>query len=146
MVAYGHGQYKKTQVTSVDNGRLIVLLYEGALSFLQKAKECLQDKDYPGLALNVNRAMDIIDELDASLNTSEGGDIAQNLRRLYRFMSLHLIKARAEENSSQIDDVIRMLSTLNEAWKEAVATPEAQESLAHKGREPIKPTTKSLVA
>lgn len=146
MVAYGHGQYKKTQVTSVDNGRLIILLYEGALSFLQKAKGCLREKDYPGLALNINRAMDIIDELDASLNTSEGGEIAQNLRRLYRFMSLHLIKARADENPAQIDDVMRMLASLNEAWKEAVATPEAQESLSHKGREPIKPSTKSLVA
>ncbi|MDR0882445.1 MAG: flagellar protein FliS [Candidatus Adiutrix sp.] len=31
MNAYGTGQYRQTQVTTVDKGRLIVLLYEGAI-------------------------------------------------------------------------------------------------------------------
>ncbi len=147
MTSYGHGQYTKTQVATVDSGRLIVLLYEGAISFLVKAKECMKNQDHPGIALNVNRAMDIIDELDASLNTSEGGEVAQNLRRLYRFMNQHLIRLRAENDTSLADDVIKILSQLNEAWKEALKTPEAQEVLTSKqGSQNAKPSTKSLVA
>lgn len=149
MIGYGHGQYTKTQVTTVDSGRLIVLLYEGAISFLQKAKNCHQGEDYSGLALNINRAMDIIDELDASLNTSEGGEVAQNLRNLYRFMNQHLIRVRAENNTKPLDEVINILSQLNEAWKQALTKPEAQEALRAKDQTAqgtLKPNTKSMVA
>ncbi len=129
----------------MDSGRLIILLYEGAISFLQKAAADMRREDYPGLTLNINRAMDIIDELDLSLNLSEGGEIAQNLRRLYRFMSQHLIKARGENNPGMIEQVIHILAQLNEAWKEALATPEANEVIAQK-QAPTKASTRSLVA
>ena len=132
MIGYGHTQYTKTQVETVDPGKLIVLLYEGAISFLQKSKECIEKGDFAGLSLNVNRAMDIIDELDCSLNTSEGGEVAQNLRRLYRFVSQHLIKYRVDNNPAIVNDVIKILGQLNDAWKEALSQPEAQEMLAKK--------------
>jgi len=145
MVDYGHGQYKRTQVSTVDSGRLIILLYEGAIAFLRKAKECLENEDYPGLSLNINRSMDIIDELDASLNMSEGGEIAANLKQLYRFMIQHLIKARSDNNPSLVKDVIEMLSQLNEAWKQAVSSDEGKQALASR-QSPTKASTKSLVA
>ena len=145
MAGYVPAQYKKTEVATVDSGRLIILLYEGAISFLNKATECMRQKDWGGLAVNVNRAMDIIDELDLSLNMTEGGQIAQNLRRLYRFMSQQLIKARSDGSPDMIDQVIRMLNQLNDAWKDALATPQASEVLAKK-KAPLRPSTKSLVA
>ena len=66
MMNYGQQQYKKTQVATVDRGRLIVLLYEGAISFLTKARACLEESDIPGACGLINRAQDIIEELNAS--------------------------------------------------------------------------------
>ena len=128
-MSYGQQQYKKTQVATVDRGRLIVLLYEGAISFLTKAKACIAEQDVPACCNYINRAQDIIDELNASLNMEQGGDIAANLRKLYLFMSDHLVQAKIKVQSEHLDEVIRMLSTLNEAWRKAVATPEAQQAL-----------------
>jgi flagellar protein FliS len=130
MQAYGQNQYRKTQVATVDRGRLIVLLYEGAISFLTKAKACLADGDIPGASNFINRAQDIIDELNASLNMEQGGDIATNLRRLYVFMGDQLVRAKIKAESDPLEEVIRMLGTLNEAWREAVAKPEAQQALS----------------
>lgn len=132
MMGYGQQQYKKTQVATVDRGRLIVLLYEGAISFLMKSKACLDDNDIPSACNFINRAQDIIEELNSSLNMDEGGDIAANLRRLYMFMGDELVKAKIKQNGDTLDDVIRMLSTLNDAWRQAVASPEAQEVLQSK--------------
>ena len=126
---YGQQQYKKTQVATVDRGRLIVLLYEGAISFLTKAKACLEESDIPGACGLINRAQDIIEELNASLNMDEGGDIAANLRRLYMFMGDELVQAKVKGKAEPLDEVIRMLTTLNEAWRQAVASPEAQQAL-----------------
>ncbi len=132
-MSYGQQQYKKTQVATVDRGRLIVLLYEGAISFLTKAKACLDESDIPTATNLINRAQDIIDELNASLNMDQGGDIATNLRRLYLFMSDQLVRAKVKSDTSCLEEVVRMLTTLNEAWRQAIATPEAQETIRRMG-------------
>jgi len=129
MQQYGQSQYRKAQVATVDRGRLIVLLYEGAISFLIKAEACLGEGDIPAASNLINRAQDIIDELNASLNMDEGGDIAANLRRLYLFMGDQLVKAKIKADAEPVKDVARMLGNLNEAWREAVSKPEAREVL-----------------
>lgn len=140
MMSYGQQQYRKTQVATVDRGRLIVLLYEGAISFLTKARAAQIEGDVPGASNLINRAQDIIDELNASLNLDEGGDIAANLRRLYLFMGDQLVRAKVESNVEPVEGVIKMLGTLNDAWREAVAKPEAQEVL---GRQPQQESTQT---
>jgi flagellar secretion chaperone FliS len=129
MNVYGQKQYRHTQVTTVDKGRLIVLLYEGAIKFMRQATDCAQCGDIAGKANNINRALDIIAELNQSLNLSEGGEIAANLRRLYLFWSEHLIQAKIKKDTKNIMDVIGMMSSLNEAWNYVVAQPEAQEAV-----------------
>jgi flagellar protein FliS len=130
MNQYGQNQYRKTQVATVDRGRLIVLLYEGAISFLTKAEACVDEGDIPGAANLINRAQDILDELNASLNMEAGGDIANNLRRLYLFMGDQLVRAKIKADPEPVREVARMLATLNEAWREAVNKPEAREVLS----------------
>ena len=112
---------------------------------MKKARDCWENEDYPGLAVNVNRSLDIIDELNASLNMAEGAEIAGNLRRLYQFMTQHLIKTRTENNPGLIGDVIKMLEQLNGAWKEAVTSQEGKETLARR-RVPLRPSTKVMTA
>ena len=129
MNAYGQRQYRQTQVTTVDKGRLIVLLYDGAIKFLNQAKECASGGDIAGKSNNINRALDIVAELNQSLNMTEGGDISKNLRQLYLFWSEHLIQAKIKKDTKNVDDVIRMLTSLNEAWNHVVGQPEAQEAV-----------------
>jgi flagellar protein FliS len=131
MNAYGQRQYRQTQVTTVDKGRLIVLLYDGAIKFLNQAKECVVEGDIAGKSNNINRALDIIAELNQSLNMTEGGEISKNLRQLYLFWSEHLIQAKIKKDAKNVDDVIKMLTSLNEAWNHVVGQPEAQEVISH---------------
>ena len=140
MLTYGQNQYRKTQVNTVDRGRLIILLYEGAIGFLSKAEHSLLEDDIPGASVLVNRAQDIIDELNAALNMELGGEIAQNLRRLYMFMNDQLVQAKVKNDVTPIKEVVRMLSSLNEAWREAVTKPEAQEVLSKQSARPLAQT------
>lgn len=126
---FGANEYKRTQVTTVDKGRLIVLLYDGAIKFVQQAKDCAENADIEGKCNNINRAMDIVGELNHSLNMSEGGEIAQSLRRLYQFLTDRLLEGKIKEETHYLDEATRILKTLNEAWNEVVSTPEAKESI-----------------
>ena len=142
MSNYGANEYKRTQVTTVDKGRLIVLLYDGAIKFVHQAKERAELGDIEGKCNNVNKAMDIISELNHSLNMSEGGEIALNLRRLYQFLNDRLLEGKIKEETHYLVEVGKILSTLNEAWNDVVSTPEAKESIPRQETSSLKASIK----
>jgi flagellar protein FliS len=127
---YGQAQYLKTQVTTVDGGKLIVLLYEGAIKFLRKAQESIEAKDIKQRHNSIVRALNIIDELRNSLNFSQGGEIAKNLQALYLFMNRHLTLANAKNDPKMIQEVINLLASLKEAWETILTKPEVIKSSA----------------
>ncbi|MDR1045202.1 MAG: flagellar export chaperone FliS [Candidatus Adiutrix sp.] len=127
---YGTGQYRQTQVTTVDKGRLIVLLYEGAIKFLHEAVRAEETADIPAKAHYINRALDIISELSQSLNMQDGGDIASNLKRIYQFWTGHLLKAKISRDCQALKDVIEMMESLVEAWHTVCRQAEATQITA----------------
>ncbi|MDR1871203.1 MAG: flagellar export chaperone FliS [Deltaproteobacteria bacterium] len=125
MNAYGSEIYRKTQVTTVDKGRLIIILYEGAIKFIREAQKAQEAGDIPAKANAINRALDIIAELNQSLNMQEGGEIAINLRQIYKFWNEHLLKAKVHRDGLGLADVEAMMTSMAEAWEVVCQDPEA---------------------
>lgn len=117
----GIGVYQETAVSTQNQGRLIVLLYEGAIRFLTEAIEDLQQRDYEAKGRNIQRAIDIILELNTVLDMEKGGQIAQNLRSLYNFMLRELNEANVQKETRKIQEVINLLRELNQSWR-AIST------------------------
>jgi flagellar protein FliS len=116
---YGQHQYKQTDVGTADPGKLVVLLYEGAINFLKRARQSTLESNIEERCNNINRAQAIIQELNNSLKMDAGGEIAHNLRSLYLFMERHLVMAKIKkDNIQKIEEVISMLTKLYEAWVE----------------------------
>ena len=113
----GIAAYKENAVTTQTRGRLIVLLYEGAIKFLRQAIGELESGNFMEKGRYINKAQAIITELNSCLDMDSGGEIAQNLRKLYNFMSTHLDEANLKRDPQRIHDVITCLSDLNEGWK-----------------------------
>ena len=110
--------YQKVQVTTVDRIKLVVMLYDGAISFLKTAISYLDKNDFAGKGVYIAKAQDIIDELNNSLNMNEGGEIAVNLRKIYNFLYFYLVKANLSRDKKMINEVINILSTLRDAWEQ----------------------------
>jgi len=113
----GIGAYQDTAIGTQSKGRLIVMLYDGAIKFLKLAIQELQAEDYAAKGQYINRAQDILCELDAVLDMEAGGEISQNLRKLYTFMGGHLRRANAQRDPQMIQEVIDLLEELNQSWK-----------------------------
>ena len=113
----GIGAYQDNAVTTQNRGRLIVLLYEGAIKFLKLAISELQEGNYKEKGHYINKAQDIINELNAVLDMEAGGEIAANLRKLYLFMSKRLYEANIKRDPQMIRDVIGLMEELNQSWK-----------------------------
>ena len=113
----GFGAYQDTAIGTQSRGRLIVMLYDGAIKFLKLAIQELQAENYAAKGQYINRAQDIINELNAVLDMDSGGEISQNLRKLYCFMGGHLRQANAKRDAQMIQEIIELLEELNQSWK-----------------------------
>ena len=103
--------------TSADSLKLVVMLYDGAIGFLNQAVRYADRQDDRQKNSYLQRANDIIVELDKSLDVEAGGEIAKNLKLLYSFMNRQLIDAAINNTVSGVSDVARMLAELRESWQ-----------------------------
>jgi flagellar protein FliS len=113
----GIAAYQDSAVTTQSKGRLIVLLYDGAIKFMKLAIKELEANNFESKGKYLNKAQDIINELNAVLDMNAGGDIANNLRKLYSFMSNRLSEANIKRDPKMIREVIELMEELNQSWK-----------------------------
>jgi len=113
--------YRNNRITTQSRGGLIVMLYDGAIKALQRAIAAIGDGDIPLKGEQIGKATDIIIELNSVLDMDAGGEIAQDLRRLYEFMIAHLTEANFQNDQKMLGEVIALLDDLNQSWR-AIAT------------------------
>ena len=113
----GFNTYQETAVSTQSRGRLIVMLYDGAIRFLRQAIADIERCDYAAKGMHISKAQDIIFELNSVLDMEQGGQIAQNLRGLYNFMHKHLSEANFRKDPQMIREVIEILEELNQSWR-----------------------------
>ncbi len=109
--------YQDNAVSTQSKGRLIVMLYDGAIKFMKLAIVEMEKKNYEAKGRYLNKAADIINELNAVLDMDAGGEIASNLRGLYLFMNRHLSQANIKCDPQMVREVIKLMEELNQSWK-----------------------------
>lgn len=109
--------YKEHTIGTQNKGRLIVMLYDGAIKFLKMALNEMEAGNYAEKGRYIGKAQDIINELNAVLDMDSGGEVAANLRKLYLFMAKRLHEANISKDPNMIRDVIKMMEELNQSWK-----------------------------
>ena len=125
MAAYqnAYAAYQKTNVYTASQGRLVVLLYEGAVKNLKAALNLFDsnDKLKPGdieqFGIHLQKTQAIFTELQVSLDMEKGGDIARNLMSLYVFFNEELMDATISHNKEKIESVLKMADDLAESWR-----------------------------
>ncbi|MFV0350173.1 MAG: flagellar export chaperone FliS [Halodesulfovibrio sp.] len=122
--------YFQTQVATTSQGKLLLMLYDGCIKFLNQAKVKIEERDYAQKGILISRALDVINELDSSLNAEKGGELAENLHKLYFYCSTRLLNANLKMDIGYIDEVIKILSGLRSAYAQIIDTPEAAAAAA----------------
>lgn len=134
-----HDQYKNVQVTTVDRGRLLLMMYDGAVKFLKQAKMGLETNDMAKFCKFLAKGQAIIAELMNTLDYEKGGKIARDLDRLYDFMLFYLTEANLYRDVKRVNKVIELVEIIYSAYREIIegakvaasgqtVTPTTQES------------------
>ncbi len=113
----GLSAYKENSITTQSMGKIVVMLYEGAVKFIKQAIAAIDRNDFAEKGRCINRALAIIEELNLALDMETGGEVAQNLRSLYHFMISYLTQASIQKDTQKMQKVITLLTELNEGWK-----------------------------
>lgn len=114
--------YRKVATQTAPPGQLVLMLYEGALGFLEKALLGFEAKDpltfNQTINNNILRAQAIIHEMNVSLNMQGGGEISANFRRLYNYLYKRLNEANRHKTREPIEETIGRLRILRDSWAE----------------------------
>ena len=114
-----YAKYKEQSVTTATPEELTLMLYNGCIKFINLAEVYIEEKDYGKSNLNIQKAQDIIQELNITLNMDY--EISQNLRQLYTFVNEKLLDANIKKDKQALFDAKEIVSDLRDTWKEAMA-------------------------
>lgn len=111
------GAYRQVDVETASQGKLIVMLFNGAIQRAEEAKRRMAKNDRAGAHENLIRAQDIIAELRNALNM-QAGEVAQNLDRIYEYFQHLLIQANIRKKPDLADECIVLMTTMRDTWEE----------------------------
>lgn len=113
-------QYRQNHVQggveSASPHRLVQLLMEGVVEKILTAKGFMVNNRIPEKGEQISWAISIIDGLRASLDDEKGGEVAQNLRRLYDYMERRLVEANLKNDTEILDEVGVLMNEIKSGW------------------------------
>ena len=108
----------ESSVMGADPHKLISMLFQGALLEISSAKSGILRKETAAKGKSISKAIAIIGEgLNASLDKTVGGELAQNLSALYSYMVTRLVEANLKNDVAALDEVARLLTEIKGAWE-----------------------------
>lgn len=123
-------QYQNTQVSTSSPEQLLIMLYDGAIRFVCQAQDAMAAGNRKTRLEKISKAMAIICELANTLDHGVGGEIAENLDRLYEFMNRELLQANVQDDPARLVQVRNMLTGLRDTWQQAIEQVQAEQAAA----------------
>jgi flagellar protein FliS len=114
-------------VADASPAKLVQIMYEHILSELTTAQGCMgRIKNNLPLAevvakcRSMNKAVRLLNQLDSTLDMERGGQIAENLRALYRYMLNRLTAANATNDPRIVAESIALVRKVKSGWDQIV--------------------------
>ena len=126
--AQARRSYQKIATETVSPGQRILLLFDGAVSFLEKALGGFERNDplefNQTINNNIQRTQAIIRELDDVLDMQAGGSFSENMRKLYVYLDDRLQESNIRKRKAGVQEVLGLVTTLRDAWAEMLRQQE----------------------
>lgn len=111
-------KYKENSITSATPEELTLMLYDGAIKFMNIAKFSIEKREMEKAHNSLLRAQDIINELNHSLDMKY--EISNELRDLYDFILINLVDGNLQKDKKPIDDALSITTEMRDTWKEVI--------------------------
>ena len=113
----GFQQYKTQSINTMTQGELLLLLYDELYKRLAQAELMLDQQNYPVYEASLDRAVAIIEDLDATLDRQY--PISKNLAQLYEYFTYELGRAKIGRRKEVLTHTKTMIGELRDAFRQA---------------------------
>ena len=114
----GHQKYQANQVEGAGPLGLVLLTYEVLYKSLAQARAAIMANDIQAETHHISRALEAIIELSSSLDLEQGGEVADNLAKLYQYLSMRLGDGMCTFSTQSVDEAMALTQSLREGWIE----------------------------
>ena len=107
----------QTRVAAATPHGLVMLLFDGFMAAVQRAKGAMRCQDVGTKGLAIGQAVRIVDEgLKSALNLKGGGKLAADLSDLYSYVCMRLTQANLRNDEAALDECVALVTPLRDAW------------------------------
>ena len=124
--AEGYNAYLRSKVMTATPAELTLMLYEGAIKFVNKAIMSIEKDDVMGAHNNLMKTQRIIEELRASLDHKY--PVAKEFDTVYEYILRRLVEANIKKDKDILEEVVEHLRTMRDTWKEVMKNANAPQS------------------
>ncbi|MFM9904731.1 MAG: flagellar export chaperone FliS [Pyrinomonadaceae bacterium] len=109
--------YGRIANSESDPIKQIVMLYDGAIKFLNQTAADIEAEDFVAKAEHSTRALAIISYLQSILDFEKGGQVAVSLDNLYRSVTVTILRASAGPDAGMMRRAGSLLLPVRDAWE-----------------------------
>ncbi len=123
-------QYQKASIETASREQILIMLYDGAIQFLNKAKAAINNNEIENAHNSLMGAQNIIQEFINSLDREVAPQLVDNLTSLYEYFIRRLIQANMKREIEPIDEVLKYLKSLKATWEKAIVLAQKEQTQA----------------
>lgn len=101
---------------TVSKTRQVVMLYDGAIRFMQQAGEAIEQKNYEARYNKLMRVSDILVGLQACLDFESGGNPAKILYDFYAAIDMRIFALHRTNDIKECEAIIAELKEMRDVW------------------------------
>jgi flagellar protein FliS len=110
--------YRQLEARESNPVHLVVLLYDQLIRDLRAAAEACDRTDIPARTNEIDHALAVLGQLQATLNMQQGQEVASNLKRFYDVLRAHLLTAQIQASGDMLRGQIPAVIEVRDAWAE----------------------------
>lgn len=120
----GYAAYANNKIMTASKGELTLMLYEGAIKFCNIAIAAVEQRDIQKAHINIIKVERIIEEFQSTLNYKY--PVAKDFSNVYEYLQERLTQANIKKDKEILEEVIKHLRSMRDAWKEVMRKTSAQ--------------------
>ncbi len=113
-------EYLTQQIMTASPAMLVFMLYDKAIGSLREAITAIENDDIDTRWRTNKRAMEIVTHMQTTLNMELGGEVSENLDRMFTYILLRLPEVDLNNDPKAAHEVISLLEPLHASWQELV--------------------------
>jgi flagellar protein FliS len=110
--------YRHNTITSATPLGLVLMLYDAAITSLDRASQAAQAGQIESRTKATNHILSLVGELESALNADRGGEVAETLKQFYASARSQLIVASVENSAEKFQQIRAQFASLRDAWQQ----------------------------